>query len=99
MKLIKLDLLDGLAKPYISVRAEDFERIARYLRDANNAIEQQPASKPAVQVPDTDAFYKWWYASKYMQVVYSGDGTMQAALDGWSACVRAISAAPAKVEA
>lgn len=32
-----------------------------------------------------EAFEAWWYASKYMQVVFSGESTKQSTFDGWQA--------------
>lgn len=37
---------------------------------------------------DRQAFVAWWYASKYMQVVFSSEAQQQAALDGWQAALR-----------
>lgn len=54
--------------------------------------DNNPESQPSAQVPDIDAFYQWWHASKYTQVVYSGSDTLQAALDGWMACTHAVAA-------
>lgn len=33
-------------------------------------------------------FESWWYASKYMQVVFSSDVHKQIALDGWNAAIK-----------
>lgn len=35
-----------------------------------------------------EAFERWWYGSKYMQVVISNESAKQAALDGYEAAIR-----------